>query len=98
MATQVILDQGGLAEIRAAANRYRDQLAVAIAGDMRRYVPVLTGDLRDSIREDLGGPAVARVWAGDVAAGVDYHLFQEFGTSVTSAQPYMRPAAYQYRS
>lgn len=96
MATRVKINASGVVEIQAAANRYRDQLTLAIAEDMARLVPVLSGDLRDTIRTEFG-PAVARIWVGDVAAGVDYHLYQEYGTSKMAAQPYIRPAVYMWR-
>lgn len=97
MAVRVTISGAGVSQIQAAANRVRDRLTEAIAADSRRYVPVLSGDLRGSIRTDLGGAAVARIWYGDVAAGIDYHVYQEFGTSRMAAQPYIRPAVYQYR-
>jgi HK97 gp10 family phage protein len=96
MATRVRINAEGVAQIQAAANRYRDQLTNAIADDMRRLVPVLSGDLRKSIRTEFG-PMVARIYAGDVAAGVDYHLYQEYGTSRMAAQPFIRPAVYLWR-
>lgn len=94
---RVTINSAGLAAVLAAARDYRDQLTEEIADDSRRYVPILSGDLRASIRTDLGGPEVAVIWYGDVAADVDYHLYQEFGTSRMDAQPYIRPAVYQYR-
>jgi hypothetical protein len=96
MATRVRLVAAGVAEVHREANRYAGELAEDIASDMRRYVPVLTGDLRSTIRVVHGDP-VTRIWFGDVAAGIDYHLHQEYGTSVMEAQPYARPAVYQVR-
>ena len=87
----------GIAAVIDRAYAYRDRLAEDIAADSRRYAPVLSGELRASIRTVLGG-RVARIWWGDVAADVNYHLYQEFGTSRMAAQPYIRPAVYQYRS
>lgn len=70
----------------------------AVAGDMRRYVPVLSGALRSTIHtEYLSAAREGRVWFGDVDAGVDYHLYQEYGTSRMDAQPYARPALYRTR-
>lgn len=69
----------------------------AVAEDARRYVPVLSGDLLSTIHaEHLDGEG--RVHCGDVGRGIDYHLYQEFGTSIMAAQPYMRPALYKTRS
>lgn len=69
----------------------------AVAEDMRRYVPVDTSALHDTIREEHL-PGEGRVHFGDIAAGVDYHLYVENGTSKMAAQPYARPALYQRRS
>lgn len=99
MPTRVRLLASGVAEVQVAADRYRDQLSEDIASDIRRLAPVLTGALRRSVRVvkgPLGG--ATRIWVGDVAAGVDYHLYQEYGTSRMAAQPYIRPSVYLVRS
>ena len=68
----------------------------AVADDMKRLVPVDTGELRGTIRavhlENEG-----RVYFGN-PPGVKYHLYVEFGTSRMAAQPYARPALYRRRS
>jgi HK97 gp10 family phage protein len=97
MATRVRVSRTAGQDIRAAAHLPVRRVAGAIATDMRRYVPVDTGRLRETIRVEDAGPAHFQVWFGDVAAGVDYHLYQEYGTSKMAAQPYARPAAYQER-
>lgn len=96
MATTVIMYAPGVKEVHLQVDRTKDRLVADILADMRRYVPVLTGALRSTIREDRGTP-VTRIWAGDESAGVDYAAYQEFGTSKMAAQPFMRPAVYQYR-
>jgi HK97 gp10 family phage protein len=53
-----------------------------VAGDMRSFAPVSTGDLRDSIRETSDG----------VKVGVNYGVYVEFGTSDTAPQPFATPA------
>jgi hypothetical protein len=70
----------------------------AVAEDMRRYVPVLTGDLRGTIRTEYPTALEGRVYFGDVDEGVDYHLYQEYGTSQMAAQPYARPALFKTRT
>lgn len=97
MATRVRIYAPGMAELQAAVDEYRGRLAEDIADDMERLAPVLSGDLKDTIRVEHGSP-VTRIWIGDVAAGVDYHLYQEFGTSKMAAQPFIRPAVYRRRS
>jgi HK97 gp10 family phage protein len=96
MATRVVMNPGGVAAVHAEANALGPRAAELMAEDMRRYVPVETGDLVATIRVEPGSP-VTRIVIGDVAGGVDYHLYQEFGTSVMDAQPYIRPAVFQYR-
>lgn len=94
--SSVIINRNGMGQVRVAAVRGTLKLAEDMAEDMRRYAPVEFGELRASVRVDPGS-AVHRIWIGDVAGGVDYHLYQEFGTSVMAAQPYIRPAVYQRR-
>lgn len=73
-------------------------LTEMIAADMRRYVPVDTGDLLETIRTEFPEHGHGLIWFGDIAEGVDYHLYVEYGTSRMAAEPYARPAAYQKRS
>jgi HK97 gp10 family phage protein len=97
MRVRVRVNATGHAQLQAAADRYAGELAEDMADDMRRMVPVLSGLLRSTIRVEHGSP-VTRIWVGDTAAGVDYHLYQEFGTSRMAAQPFIRPAVYRRRS
>ena len=96
--TQIRMDAAGLVRLRAHVDeKMLRPITDGIAEDARRYVPVLSGDLLSTIHaEHLAGEG--RVWCGDVARGIDYHLYQEFGTSRMAAQPYMRPALYKRRS
>lgn len=59
----------------------------------RRYVPVRTGKLRDSIsgtvRYENDGIVLL------VGSPVEYAYYVEFGTSHMAAQPYLRPALEQ---
>lgn len=97
MGTRVVINRSGIIAVERASAHAARRAAEDMAQDMRRYVPVETGELRATIRvENL--PTGARITIGDVAAGVDYHLYQEYGTSVMAAQPYIRPAVYQARS
>lgn len=97
MSVTVTVDQAGIDALHAHVHGTTTlRLSEDMASDMTRYAPVDTGELRATIRLEPGA-VVHRIWAGDVAGGVDYHLYQEFGTSVMAAQPYIRPAVYQYR-
>lgn len=64
----------------------------AVRDDMRRTVPVNSGELRDSIRGRAMG------LKGEVRATARHSLFVEFGTSRTPAQPYGAPAAVRSRA
>lgn len=97
MSTRVVLHPAGIAAVEVAAGRSAYRLAEDMADDMRRYVPVDTGELRATIRVERT-PTGARIHIGNAAGGVDYALYQEFGTSVMAAQPFIRPAVYRTRS
>lgn len=51
------------------------------------YAPVDTGALRGSISASAGG------MQGQVNSGVEYAIYQEYGTRYQSGTPHMRPAA-----
>lgn len=76
-----------------------EKLAREIAADARRFVPIDTGRLRDSIETTVIGDDTVRITAsaenqqGDVYGG-----YVENGTSKMDAQPYMKPALYRRRS
>jgi hypothetical protein len=95
---RVKLDAAGMVRLsRVVDARLVHPVTDAVADDMRRYVPVLSGDLRSTIRVEHGH-GFGRVFFGDVGRGIDYHLYVEFGTSRMAAQPFARPALYQSRS
>ena len=61
-----------------------------IVGDAKYLAPVRTGFLRDHITASV---TRKRVWIiGTIRSTAPYSLYQEFGTSRNSANPYMRPA------
>lgn len=103
MPTRIVMHQPGVLEIQGKADAYRDRLTEDMADDMRRMVPVLSGALHDTIRTDPQ-PDAARIWVGDIhgvhgqGVVVDYHLYQEYGTSRMGAQPFIRPAVYMRRA
>lgn len=90
-------DYAGLMATRETAERATvPPLTEAIFDDSRRYVPVLSGDLRASGHTEYEeGGTVGLVVYGD--EDVDYAAYQELGTSKMDAQPYLRPAAFQVR-
>jgi HK97 gp10 family phage protein len=74
----------GLAAHTRASNM---KTAEAIAADARQRVPVLTGNLRDSIHVE---PEGVDAW---VLTKVHYANFVEFGTRHAPPYPFMTPAA-----
>jgi HK97 gp10 family phage protein len=71
------------AGLAAAAPVADEAGAEILEGAARDLAPVATGELRDSIAAE----------GGEVIADARHAGFQEFGTSVMAAQPFMRPAA-----
>lgn len=97
--TRVVINAAGRARLDAVIEaRVTRPVTFAVADDMERLVPVLSGDLRSTIEPEIVSPHVGRVNFGDVARGIDYHMYVEDGTSRMAAQPYARPALYRVRS
>lgn len=97
--TRVVLSPDGMDQLEAhVLSRALVPIGEQVAEDMRRYVPVLTGDLRGTIKLVLAGPLEVRITFGNVSGRIDYHLYVEFGTSIMDAQPYARPALFKTRS
>lgn len=90
-------DPVGRAELRRRGERVVARVTRDVELDMHRLVPIDTGALDATIEGETDG-LVGRVYFGNPDAGVDYHLYQEFGTRRMQAQPYARPALYQHRS
>lgn len=61
-----------------------------VESDAKRYCPRKTGRLRASITHEIetGKDRVT----GRVGTNVKYGVYQEYGTSKMSGQPYLRPA------
>lgn len=68
------------------------ETALAIETHAKLFVPVDTGNLRNSIQAQEES---ATQWV--VATGVEYAEYVEFGTSRMAARPYMTPAAERER-
>jgi hypothetical protein len=96
--TYVRVTQRGRDELRRRVDaRMVHPITDAVADDMRRLVPVLSGDLRSTIHAvHLEGEG--RVYFGAPSRGINYHFYVEFGTWKMAAQPYARPALYRVRS
>ena len=68
-----------------------NQTADAVASGARASAPVDTGALRSSISVSGTGTTA------QVTTGVDYAIFQEYGTHKMPAHPFMTPAAEAQR-
>lgn len=80
-----------------------DDLADDVVDVAKTIVPVLSGDLRSTIRKRKAGKRKVRITAGGKRGAmtgepVDYAGYVERGTSKMSAQPFLRPALYRYRA
>jgi hypothetical protein len=93
----VEFDEDGFDSIDDTASRSVASITDDVASDMRRFVPVLTAALQGTITPRTYG-LIGRVYFGNPAFGIDYHLHQEYGTYKMQAQPYARPALYRQRS
>lgn len=72
------------------------KICLLIEADAKRYCPVDTGRLRDSITHEIekGKDRVT----GRVGTNVVYGVFQEYGTRYQSGKPYLRPALEKNKS
>lgn len=96
--TYVRVTQSGREKLRRIVDaKAVHPLTDAVADDMTRLVPVLSGNLRSTIHA-VHLPGEGRVYFGAPARGVNYHFYVEFGTWKMAAQPYARPALYRVRS
>lgn len=94
MTTRIVFDQGALHALLqgedGAVAKDLARRAIKVDAAAKRLCPVDTGRLRSSIQhvpgEDGQGPYV------DVGTNVEYAVPVEYGTAVSPAQPYMRPA------
>lgn len=60
--------------------------AKVVEGDAKLRAPVRTGNLRSSITGRVAGEQAI------IGTNVEYAPYMEYGTKVTKAQPYLRPA------
>lgn len=98
MASRYQEDPGAEREIVHLMGRLLDDVLPAIANDAKRYVPVLTGELRSKIGHEKLSDTHGRVYANtEYAAAVENgHVNARSGKHIP-AQPYLRPAAYKHR-
>jgi hypothetical protein len=94
---RVVLDQGGLARLADHVIERASVIPLAIGVDAEALAPVRTGALKLSIKVEEIGRGIWRISAG-TGLPDGRAVYQELGTSKMRAQPYLRPAVYQYRA
>ena len=82
--------QDGLANLEDSIAQALDQAGAQICDIARTIVPVRTGFLRSTIGYSADGLTL------ELTASAYYAGFVEFGTRRMKAEPYMRPAFYQF--
>lgn len=98
-------DGGRYVEDPAASRQFAElnkettlQLLLDIQEDAERYVPVLTGDLRNSIGHEQESDTSGIVYADEeYAAAVENGYVHHRSGDHIPAQPYLRPALYKQR-
>lgn len=88
-AGELATQSGTLGARASAAVR---KTAYDIEADAKALAPVDTGALKNSISTDLEGDGRNASMTAEIGPTVDYAIFQEYGTSRTAPQPFMRPA------
>jgi len=71
---------------KAALSRALEKSAIVVEGDAAALCAVDTGNLRESIRREVGEKEAI------VGTNTNYAPYLEYGTSNMKAQPYLRPA------
>ncbi len=82
-------------DLEEQSNQIVYNLVRRIVARMRQLVPVLTGDLRDSLGwrlEDDEAVGLSRWVFGSIDPGLNYAWYVEFGTSHNAPYPFTRPA------
>lgn len=89
----------GKSKLGGLTKRVRDRIDLAvkktaldIEADAKTLAPVDTGALRSSIQAEFPSELYA-----EVNVGVDYGIYQEYGTRDMPAQPFMTPATERRR-
>lgn len=78
-------------ELNDAKKRTLQAMGKAGKNYVKAMAPVDTGDLRDSIDDQVDDDSVL---IGSTLTSEDYPIYQEKGTSRTPAQPYLHPGIH----
>lgn len=94
---KIELKMGGLGAVPASAKQRVDRALAAVAhlveADAKSAAPVDTGALKNSIQTRR-----VRSLEHEVAVGVEYGAYVEFGTVRMGARPYLTPAVERQRA
>lgn len=82
----------GAGAVGAASARVLRKTAYDIERDAKDGAPVDTGFLKSSISTTFAGDGRFNGMAAEIGPTAEYGIFQELGTSVMPAQPYLAPA------
>jgi HK97 gp10 family phage protein len=73
-----------------AKEKALEMIGLQVEGYAQLLAPVDTGRLRNSITHVVNDDSVV------IGTNVEYAVYQEFGTSKTKAQPYLKPAVMDH--
>ena len=82
----------GAGAIGAASARILRKTAYDIERDAKSNAPVDTGFLKNSISTTITGDGRFMGMVAEIGPTAEYGIYQELGTSVMPAQPYLAPA------
>lgn len=82
----------GAGRIGAAVSAVLRKSAYDIQRDAQSAAPVDTGFLKNSISTTFTGDGRFMGMAAEIGPTAEYGIYQELGTSVMPAQPYLAPA------
>jgi len=77
-------------EVNQKVKANMEKACLLVENDAKRFVAVLTGNLRGSITHEI--KVTKNEVKGVVGTNVNYAIPQEYGTSKMAAHPYLRPA------
>jgi HK97 gp10 family phage protein len=89
LGSRIVAASGRVGATASAALR---KTAFDIEADAKALAPFDLGTLMNSISTTISGDGRFGTMAAEIGPTVEYGVYQELGTSVMGAQPYMGPA------
>lgn len=84
---RIVEHQTGVGQLTVVSAEFLADITDAIEGDAQRFVPVDTGELRDSIEQEVVSTETRRVWAR-----APHAMDVEFGTRAHVIEPDQKQA------